>query len=155
MLKNNFSTNKSQQPANSIPPHLVNRELKQQRRLRKRHLKSVFALLQTLSRLFHLVHFVKSWRIFRELNSWIIRKRKRGSLSCCLVFFGRLFEAGRLLTFSALRIGAYSRWAIIRSWALIRINTVISIHTGYYENEGEGRKEKRISKGIFKFQEAR
>ena len=32
---------------------------------------------------------------------------------------GRLFEAGRLLTFSAFRMGAYSRWA------LNRINTVI------------------------------
>ena len=31
---------------------------------------------------------------------------------------GRLFEAGCLLTFSASRMGAYSRWA------LIRINTV-------------------------------
>ena len=38
---------------------------------------------------------------------------------------GRLFEAGRLLTFSAFRMGAYSRWALIRGWALIRINTVI------------------------------
>ena len=37
---------------------------------------------------------------------------------------GRLFEAGRLLTFSAFRMGAYSRWALIRSWALNRINTV-------------------------------
>ena len=35
---------------------------------------------------------------------------------------GRLFEAGRLLTFSAFRMGAYSRWALIRGWALIRIN---------------------------------
>ena len=33
---------------------------------------------------------------------------------------GRLFEAVRLLTFSAFRMGAYSRWA------LIRINTVFS-----------------------------
>ena len=33
----------------------------------------------------------------------------------------RLFEAGRLLTFSAFRMGAYSRWA------LIRINTVAAI----------------------------
>ena len=40
---------------------------------------------------------------------------------------GRLFEAGRLLTFSAFRMGAYSRWALIRGWALIRINTVISM----------------------------
>ena len=37
---------------------------------------------------------------------------------------GRLFEAGRLLTSSAFRMGAYSRWALIRGWALIRINTV-------------------------------
>ena len=40
---------------------------------------------------------------------------------------GRLFEAGRLLTFSAFRIGAYSRWALIRGWALIRLNAVNSI----------------------------
>ena len=39
---------------------------------------------------------------------------------------GRLFEAGRLLTFSASRMGAYSRWALIRGWALIRINTVVA-----------------------------
>ena len=31
---------------------------------------------------------------------------------------------GRLLTFSAFRMGAYSRWALNRGWALIRINTV-------------------------------
>ena len=36
---------------------------------------------------------------------------------------GRLFEAGRLLTFSTFRVGAYSRWALIRGWALKRINT--------------------------------
>ena len=40
---------------------------------------------------------------------------------------GRLFEAGRLLTFSAFTMGAYSRWALIRGWALIRINTVLLI----------------------------
>ena len=38
---------------------------------------------------------------------------------------GRLFEAGRLLNFSTFRVGAYSRWALIRGWALNRINTVI------------------------------
>ena len=37
---------------------------------------------------------------------------------------GRLFEAGRLLTFPAFRMGAYSGWALIRGWARIRINTV-------------------------------
>ena len=31
---------------------------------------------------------------------------------------------GRLLTFSAFRMGSYSRWALIRGWALIRINMV-------------------------------
>ena len=39
---------------------------------------------------------------------------------------GRLFEAGRLLTFSAFRMGAYSRWALIRGWVLIRINTFLN-----------------------------
>ena len=64
--------------------------------------------------------------------------RLRGSLLLVLIQFqfqshyrssrwgGRLFEAGRLLTFSAFRMGAYSRWALIRGWALIRINTVIN-----------------------------
>ena len=33
---------------------------------------------------------------------------------------GRLFEAVRLLTFSAFRMGAYSKWALIRGWAPIR-----------------------------------
>ena len=36
---------------------------------------------------------------------------------------------GRLLTFSAFRMGAYSRWALIRGWALIRINTVLKLLT--------------------------
>ena len=37
----------------------------------------------------------------------------------------RLFEAGRLSTFSAFRMGAYSRGALNRGWALIRINTLL------------------------------
>ena len=36
-----------------------------------------------------------------------------------------LFEAGHLLTFPTYRVGAYSRWALIRGWALNRINTVL------------------------------
>ena len=43
------------------------RELKQQRRWRLQ--KHEFAPLQTLSRLFHLVYFVKCWQMFLELNS--------------------------------------------------------------------------------------
>ena len=46
---------------------------------------------------------------------------------------GRLFEAGRLLTFSAFSMGAYSRLALIRGWALIRINTVITDRIGRHE----------------------
>ena len=38
---------------------------------------------------------------------------------------GCLFEAGGLLAFSAFRMGAYSRWALIQGWAPIRINTVL------------------------------
>ena len=55
-------------PARTLPGI---RELKQQRRwrLQKRHLKSEFALPQTLSRLFHLVYFVKCWQMFLKLNS--------------------------------------------------------------------------------------
>ena len=37
---------------------------------------------------------------------------------------GRLFEAGRLLTFSTFSMGAYSRWALVLGWALIQVNTV-------------------------------
>ena len=47
------------------------REFKQPRRrpLRRRHLKSEVALLRTLSRLFHLIQFVKCWQFFLELSS--------------------------------------------------------------------------------------
>ena len=46
------------------------RELKQQQRrwLRKRRLKSEFVPLQTLSRLFHLVQFVKCWPIVCDIQ---------------------------------------------------------------------------------------
>ena len=39
---------------------------------------------------------------------------------------GRLFEAGRLLTFSTFRVGAYSRWELIQGGSLIkRINYTV------------------------------
>jgi len=47
----------------------LNRDVKRRRRLRKRHLKSEFALLQTLSRLFQLVQLVKCWQIFLYQSS--------------------------------------------------------------------------------------
>ena len=43
---------------------------------------------------------------------------------------GRLFEDGHLLTFSAFRMDAYSRWVLIWNWALIRINTVVRVWNG-------------------------
>ena len=58
---------------------------RRRRRLRKRHLQSEFTLLQTLSRLFHLVQFVTSWSFtsgVEFLNAVAkFRKRKRKSLS--------------------------------------------------------------------------
>ena len=56
-------------------------------RLRKSHLKSEFALSQTLSRLFHLVQFVKCWQMFLELNSkGLYQSSGKEKESCCLVF---------------------------------------------------------------------
>ena len=48
--------------------HACSHTQQQRRRLRKRHLKNEFALLQTLWRLFQLVEFVKWWQMFLELN---------------------------------------------------------------------------------------
>ena len=57
------------------------------RRLRKRHVKSEVALLQTLSRLLHLVQFIKCWLIFLELNSEGLYQRSgKKKESRCLVF---------------------------------------------------------------------
>ena len=74
----------------------ANREFKQQRRprLRKRHLKNVIALLQTFSRLFHLIQFVKCWRIFLESNSKSLFKSSgKGKESRCLVFMSNTKRA--------------------------------------------------------------
>ena len=61
--------------------------LQRRRQLRKSHLKSEFALLQTVSRLFQLVQFVKCWQIFLELNSKrLYQSSGKEKESCCLVF---------------------------------------------------------------------
>ena len=70
--------------------NVINRELKQQRRRRlgKRLLKSEVAPLQTLSHLFYLIQFVKSWQFFffLELNSnQQYRSSEKEEESCCLV----------------------------------------------------------------------
>ena len=73
----------------SLPIVPCNITFKQHRRwrLRKRHLKSEFALLQTLLRLFHLVQFVKSWQFVLELNSKrLYRSSGKEKESRCLVF---------------------------------------------------------------------
>ena len=46
---------------------------------------------------------------------------------------GRLFEAGRLLNFSAFRMDVYSRWALILGWGLIRINTASATFISSFE----------------------
>ena len=64
------------------------REPKQQRRwqLRKRHLKSEVLLLQTWSRLFHFVQFIKFWQFCLELNSKrLYRRWGKEKESLCLV----------------------------------------------------------------------
>ena len=65
--------------------------LKQQlrRRLQKRHLNwGKVALLQTWSRLFHLVQFVKFWQFFLELNlKRLYRSSGKGKENRCLAAF--------------------------------------------------------------------
>ena len=62
---------------------------------------------------------------------------------------GRLFEAGRLLNFSAFRMGAFSRWALIRGWALIRINTVPQHQTGTILFHFDGNKSAKIESQLY------
>ena len=65
---------------------IVIRELKQQRQRRirsKTSLKSELALLQTLSRLFHLVEFVEWWQFF--FYSWILKDCIK--VNCTAVLF--------------------------------------------------------------------
>ena len=65
------------------------RELKQRRRrrLRKRQLKSVLARVQTSSRLFHLVQFVKCRRICLELDSkGLYQSSGKAKEGRCVVF---------------------------------------------------------------------
>ena len=46
-----------------------------------------FARLQTLSRLLHLVYFVKYWQMFLELNSkGLYQSSGKEKQSCCLLF---------------------------------------------------------------------
>ena len=72
-----------------------NRELKQQRqrRLQKRHLKSEFEPLQTLSRLFYLVYFVKCFWSWILKDCIKIQEKKRKLLSCVPVLHKTWIQA--------------------------------------------------------------
>ena len=66
---------------------LKSMEQQQRLRLQKHHLKSEVTPLQTLSRLFHLVQYVKCWQFFVELNSKrLYQSSGERKESCCLVF---------------------------------------------------------------------
>ena len=60
-------------------------------------------------------------------------KRWSGQVRCTITINSRIYRIysinrpGRLLNFWTLRVGAYSRWALIQGWALIQINTVINV----------------------------
>ena len=95
-------------------------------RLRKRHLKSEVALLQTLSLLFHLVQFVKCWHFFLELNSkWLHRssgKEKESRLSLlCLVF-----------AFSTKREIRYFHVVVVQWWQRNIQKSVMHVHSCYF-----------------------
>ena len=63
---------------------------RRRRRLRERRLKSEAELLQTLSRLFHLVQFVKCWQFVLELNSKGLYQssgKEKESLRCVHVLY--------------------------------------------------------------------
>ena len=52
-----------------------------------------------------------------------------------------------IITFSAFKMGAYSRWALIRGWALIRINTVLCFPTsGEKKKKGKRKTSGRTKK---------
>ena len=65
---------------------------------------------------------------FHHFQLWSLSGREGG-------WNGGLFEAGRLLTFSAFRLSTYSRWAPSRGWVLIRINTVVVVSESISEGD--------------------
>ena len=59
----------------------------------------------------------------------------RVSLLLIISYFslcGREWGGGGRYNFAAFRMGAYSRWALIRGWALIRINTVFNLSIEHF-----------------------
>ena len=60
--------------------------------------------------------------IVTSANGLVARKADTAYLRLSGRGKGWGWGGGSLLTFSAFRMGAYSRWVLIRGWALIRIN---------------------------------
>ena len=126
LLASSLSTKRKRQP--NCLADILGSLIKQQRRqrLRKRHLKSEFALLQTLSLLFHLVQFVKCWHFFLKLNSkWLYRssgKEKESRLSLlCLVF-----------AFSTKREIRYFHVVVVQWWQRNIQKSVMHVHSCYF-----------------------
>ena len=98
-------------------PWSCNRELQQQqqRRLRKRQLKSVLALLHTLSHLFHLVQFVKCWRIFSGVEFWrtvyqSLEKEKEGRSLVFTSFTKRKISQFHVVVMQRRQINVQKAW---------------------------------------------
>ena len=72
----------------SLPSPLSNLKVSiiRRRRLQKRHVKSKVALLQTLSRLLHLVQFIKCWLSFWRNSEGLYQRSEKKKESRCLVF---------------------------------------------------------------------
>ena len=82
-----FRSDQSMTTTSEEKPESLIKQQRRRRRKRKHHLKSEFALLQSLSRLFHLVWFVKRWQFFLELNSkGLYQSSGKEKESGCLVF---------------------------------------------------------------------
>ena len=73
-------------------------------------------------------------RLYSTAASPSERLRLDGSLAIIsyLSLCGREWDGGGRFTFAAFRMGAYSRWALIRGWALIRINKVFNLSVEHF-----------------------
>ena len=96
-----FSTELLHKPIPTFGASCAYREQQQRRRLQKRHLKSEVALPQTLSRLFHLVQFVKCWQFFLELNSKILHQSSGKKKKKLVVLCSRLPQNVKLGSFTS------------------------------------------------------
>ena len=87
--------------------------------------------------------FMGSWIILFRHMPWHHRKmyqqqlkgETKTKLGQQTKFIYRIYSInrpGRLLNFCTLRVGAYSRWALIRGWALIKFSTLQQVQYVYF-----------------------